>query len=66
MLDAPSSMSWPRVCHEHSVTLDCGAKNERDPIPIEFYIDGVAYTSNIAGRSGSIEGCWIINLANEK
>ena len=36
------------------------------PLPLAVYLDGVAFTSQLAGRSDTVIGVWIINLVTWK
>ena len=47
-------------------TVTASLENENPlPLPLAMYLDGVAFTSALAGRMDSLLGIWIINLLTE-
>lgn len=50
------------ACADHPVTTAARNSGEPLPVPLAFYLDGVAYTSALAGRQDGVLGMWGINL----
>eukprot|EP00959_Pyramimonas_sp_CCMP1952_P339872 7117912-Pyramimonas_sp.AAC.1 len=50
------------VYRNHRSVLKSIENGERLPVPLGFYLDGVNYRAQAAGRMDSTTGMWIINL----
>ena len=63
--DVPSEMQ-PACYTEHTMVQEARALGKRLPLPLAVYLDGVAFTSVMAGRSDTVLGIWVICLATFK
>ncbi|CAK0896289.1 unnamed protein product, partial [Prorocentrum cordatum] len=48
--------------NQHPVVIEARQQGRQPPIPLGFYLDGVQYISQAAGRSDTALGFWIINM----
>ena len=63
--EVPSEIQPP--CYtEHPKVQEARALGKRLPVPLAVYLDGVAFTSVMAGRSDTVLGIWVICLATFK
>ena len=59
VLDLPAYQALPRV-------QEARRNNQTLPLPIALYLDGVSYSSALAGRQDSVVGVWAVNLISGK
>ena len=57
---------WPPCYENHRVVRECRARGDPSPVPLSLYLDGVRFTSPLAGRSDTALGIWGINLVSSK
>ena len=50
----------------HPLVIEAVADDRRLPIPLAVYLDGVAFTSHLGGRSDTTLGIWAIILVTHK
>eukprot|EP00973_Karenia_brevis_P051686 7179403-Karenia_brevis.AAC.1 len=51
---------------QHAVVREALAEGKGKPLPLAVYVDGVQYSSAIAGRSDTVCGVWLVNLVTQK
>lgn len=66
ILKEVANTRWPRCYEEHPLVLGARREGLPDPLPLAVYTDGVRYGSQIAGRSDSVWGVWVVNLVTHK
>eukprot|EP00959_Pyramimonas_sp_CCMP1952_P077848 1627332-Pyramimonas_sp.AAC.1 len=65
ILSETQSMTHPKIYHDNPIVRDATAKRQARPIPLAIFMDGVRFTSQLAGRSDSVLGMWIIHLVSK-
>jgi len=66
LLEQAAATQWPPCFYEHRLVKRAVDLDEPAPLPLALYVDGVRYTAPLAGRTDSIVGFWLINLATSK
>lgn len=61
ILQRVSTMQWPPCYMEHPLVREAQAQGKVWPLPLALYLDGVRFTSPLAGRADSILGVWAYN-----
>jgi len=66
ILDQCAATEWPPAYWSHPLVEAAQAAGKRLPMPVALYVDGVRYTSQLAGRADSVIGFWLVNLTSSK
>ena len=66
MIEDAQTMSLPQIYHDHPVVQDAARKKQPRPLPLAVFLDGVRFTSIVAGRSDSVLGLWVVNLVTKQ
>jgi hypothetical protein len=56
----------PESYNSHPVVVRAVANGEPLPLPVALYVDGVRYSSNVAGTSNTVLGFWAYTLVTGK
>ena len=66
IMDRTAHMEWPRTYLEHPLVVEARSSGRPWPLPLAIYIDGVRYTSTLAGRADTIIGVWAYTGVTQK
>lgn len=66
MLRRASEKDWPPSYHSNPLVQDARAKGLPLPLPLVLYLDGVRFTSQIAGHGDTVLGIWMYSMESKK
>ena len=66
ILEKIKEQTWPPAYEENPAVQKARENGTQLPVPLALYLDGVRYTSNLAGRADSVIGFWIYTPVTEK